>query len=167
MVIPNLTNQWHIFHVWVFGCFRAFQHLVTVSGHGRYTYPIGKLHVESMFHGHPLVYHKVVWKIYVFLRCRCRRENFWRCKRTHESRITWIFTCMRMAGQFEKVPNVADTTPIFATIGDFFTPIIAAKNKNPYVVRHAVVFIQMRHLLFSSQKNLHQDQSHQKKTRSS
>lgn len=149
MVIPNLTNQWCVFHFWVFGCFRAFQHLVNVSGHGSYRYPIGKLHVECMFHGHPLVYHKVVWKIYVFLRCRCRMENFWRCKWTHVSRTTWIFTCMRMAGQFEKIPNVADTTPIFATIGDFFTPNYRGEKQNPYVVRHAVVFIQMKHLLFS------------------
>ena len=41
-----------------------------------------------------------------------------------------FFTCMRMAGQFEKIPNVADTTPIFATIGDFFyAKLSRAKNK--------------------------------------
>ena len=59
-------------------------------------------------------------------------ENFWRCKLAHVSRATWIFTCVRMAGQFEKVPNVTDTTTIFATIGDLFifnycTPIIAVR----------------------------------------
>lgn len=141
MPSENWASKWW-FPIWrisgtffifgCFGCFRAFQHLVNVSGHGRYRYPIGKLHVECMFHGHPLVYHKVVWKIYVFLRCRCRMENFWRCKWTHVSRTTWIFTCVRMAGQFEKVPNVTDTTTIFATIGDLFifnycTPIIAVR----------------------------------------
>ena len=118
-----------------------------------------------MFHGHPLVYHKVVWKIYIFLRCRFRMENFWRCKWTHVSRTTWIFTGMRMAGQFQKVPNVADTTTIFCHHRWLFYANYRGEKQHPYVVRHVGFHPNETFIVFMnlSKKNLHQDQSHQKK----
>ena len=92
------------------GDLRAFQHLVNVSSHGRY--PIRRLHVKWMFHRHPLVYH-------VLLRCRCHMERFWKHEWTHVSRTLSIFICMGTVGWFEHVPDIAETTTSFATIGPY------------------------------------------------